>query len=265
MIASNHLCFNTFEWLKDMCLNIYNLLRDNSHYIMKFKVPSRLNSNSNITNYISPKLKIVSNQLEYHKVIALENIVAGEILIREHPVINLFGEEDIDRGLQIVIKFIDAADTNDVLELYPRSREYKKTSYITSIHRIIKECLTSKDVKKVRLAKYLNEFDKETLEYYFAKYIYNAFDGGQYGPLSLPVIAKLNHSCNAPNAVFVFEDVLGGEMVVRAARDIRRGEEICDSYLGHLGYAGKMVNMGKNGMEKHKIYLEEHYGFRCDC
>jgi SET domain-containing protein len=232
---------------------------------MKFKVPSTLNSNTKFTNYISPKIKIVSHQLEYHKVIALENIVTGEILIREHPVINLFGEEDIDRGLQMVIKFIDAADSNDVLELYPRSREYKKTYYITLIHRIIKECLSSKDLKKVKLAKYLNKYDKETLEYYFAKYIYNAFEGHQYGPLSLPYTAKLNHSCNAPNAVFAFEDVLGGEMVVQASRNIRRGEEIYISYLGNLGYADKLVNIGKNSVEKHKIYLEEHYGFRCDC
>ena len=102
-----------------------------------------------------------------------------------------------------------------------------------------------------KLYKYLIQYSKSELEFYFAKYIYNAFEGNDYGPLTLPYIAKLNHSC-MPNVKFEFNRS-NCCMYVISIRNIKKGEEIVDSYLEN-----------KN-IKNHKNYLYEHYGFSCDC
>ena len=134
--------------------------------------------------YISPKISITTQYQDYHKVIAIDNIKVGEILIEEYPVINLFGEKNIDKALQVMQKYI----IYDEKQLYPRTKEYTKTSMIKDIHKIIKNTDSYFNFYK--------KYNKETIEFYYAKYLYNSFEGNRYGPLTLPVIAKLNHSCN---------------------------------------------------------------------
>ncbi len=95
---------------------------------MKFKIPTDKPSE----NYISPKIKFVLDD-EYNKVIAKSYIKKGEILIIEYPDINLFGEEHIDKALQIMIKY---KKTNEN-KLYPRSDSYFKSTLIKNIHKII--------------------------------------------------------------------------------------------------------------------------------
>jgi len=61
---------------------------------MKFLIPSYKSN-----NFISDKISFI-NSYEYHKVIANQNIQKGEIILIEYPEINLFGENEIDKGLQ---------------------------------------------------------------------------------------------------------------------------------------------------------------------
>jgi len=190
-------------------------------------------------NYIDTRIKI-NNNTNYHKITALENIPSNQLLIQEYPSINLFGEKEIDKALQLMIKYI----LFDEKELYPRNKNFIKTDMIKDIHKIIKNT-------SLKLKDFFNNYDKETIEFYYAKYLYNTFEGYNYGPLTLPIIAKLNHSCKN-NVNFIF-DKISGCMKVYSNRDIKKGEELFDNYL-----------LNKN-INNHKDYLLSHYGFTCSC
>ncbi len=202
---------------------------------MKFYSP--LNKSD---NFISDKISFIKKD-EYHKVIANNNIQKGEILLIEYPTINLFGENEIDKGLQLTKKYIELNES----ELYPRDiNNFPRTNMIKNVHKIIKN--TDK-----KLRDFFSKYSKDIIEFYYAKYIFNAFEGWKYGPLTLPMVAKFNHSCT-PNIEFNFNQQ-NGTMVVKAIKNIKKGYEIYDSYL---------VN---KDLTNHDKYLYEHYGFVCGC
>jgi len=188
--------------------------------------------------YISDKI-LFCNENDYRFIKAKTNISKGEILIKEYPNINLFGECEIDKGLQVVKKYIELKEN----ELYPRNYNYKKTKIIKNVHKIIDNTPKMKN--------FFENISKNEIEYYYAKYIYNCFEGGKYGPLTLLLTSKLNHSCK-PNVEFKFDERTG-QMVTTTIRKIKKGEEIFGSYL-----TKKIIHF-------HSEYLEEHYGFCCDC
>ena len=208
---------------------------------MKYHIPV-----SNQLNYISNKIYLINIDNNYNKVIAKSYIKKDELMIIEYPIINLFGECIDNRELKILQKYIENKDTNFIRNLYPRTKLYKKTVMIKLIHNLIKNAKSDK-----KLYNYFQSFSKEDIEFYFAKYLYNAFEGSEFGPLTLPFIAKLNHSC-VPNVRFSFNKN-DGCMYVYSNRDITKGEEILDSYLEN------------KKIKNHKIYLQEHYGFSCKC
>ena len=209
---------------------------------MRFNTPSIFQ-----LNYISDKIKFINSNQDYNKVIAIDNIKKDELLIIEYSKINLFGENNDNRELKILKKYIENKDASYIKNLYPRTNIYQKTNMIKSIHNMIKS-IKNIDMK---LYNYFQQFQKEELEFYFAKYIYNAFEGNDSGPLTLPNIAKLNHSCNS-NVYFYFNRE-NGCMYLKAKMNIKKGEEIFDSYLEN------------KKIKNHKIYLHEHYGFNCGC
>ena len=203
---------------------------------MRYNQPSK-SEESNISN----KIKIIENS-DYYKIIAIKDIKKDEELIIEYPKYSLFGMEVVNREKQILKLYLENIDNiNDpiIKELYPRTNDYTKTKLVKSIYKIIKS------------DKKFNEYDKNLIELCIAKYIFNAFEGYDYGPLTLPIIAKINHSCK-PNVKFRFNRDTGS-MHLYAIRDIKKGEEIFDSYLEN-----KKINV-------HKEYLQEHYGFICNC
>jgi len=195
------------------------------------------NYNNNI--YISPKIKIVKDR-DYNKIVAINNINKNEILIEEYSEINLFGEKNIDKALQVMKKYIILNEN----ELYPRDKNYIKTPMLKDIHKIIKN-------SDIKLQNFFSNYDKETIEFYYAKYLYNSFEGYNYGPLTLPTIAKINHSCN--NNVNYNFNKLKGIMIVTSNRNIKANEELFDNYLSN------------KYIKDHKNYLLNHYGFDCKC
>lgn len=209
---------------------------------MIYKYPKNLSE----INFVSYKINFI-NQNDYNKVICNQNIKKDEILLIESSKFNLFGFDSDFRELKILKKYIENKNHLDIENLYPRNNNFIRNDMINSVHKIIKS-IKNKDKN---LYNFLIEYPKEELEYYFAKYIFNGFEGNEYGPLTLPNIAKINHSCK-PNVNFTFNKN-DGNMYVKAIRNIKKGEEIFDSYLEN-----------KN-ISNHKIYLKEHYGFVCDC
>ena len=209
---------------------------------MIYKYPKNLSQQ----NFISDKIQFI-NSNDYNKVVSIQNIKKDEILIIEYPKINLFGFNSDLRELKILKKYIENKNNPDIIKLYPRNYNYIKTDMIKLVHKLIKSI---RNFDK-NLYNFLIEYSKEELEFYFAKYIFNAFEGEEFGPLTLPNIAKLNHSCN-PNVKFIFNKN-DGNMYVKSIKNIKEGEEIFDSYLENK----QIIN--------HKLYLKEHYGFACEC
>ena len=206
---------------------------------MKFLCPI-----SKSKEFISSKIKFITND-SYHKVMAIENIKEGEIILIEYPKINLFGEEELDKGLQLTKKYIELNEST----LYPRyidTDNFPKTNLIKNVHKIIKN-------SDKKLQTFFQKYTKREIEFYYAKYIFNAFEGWNYGPLTLPLTAKFNHSCDS-NIIFNF-DKTTGTMIVKTTKFIKKGSEIFDSYLINKDITTAL----------HKEYLFNHYGFYCNC
>ena len=226
---------------------------------MKFQTPynasissSSSSSLRNPENFISSKIKFATNQDNYHKVISITKIPKNEIILVELPCATLYGEPDIDRGLQTLQKYLLLGTQNHtgITTLYPRDEDiytFPRTTLIKQIHKIIKNISD----KQRKLRDFFNQYTKTEIEFYYAKYIFNAFEGFEYGPLTLPFLAKFNHSCNS-NIIFNF-DKTNGTMIVKTTKNIQPGEELFNSYLFN------------KTIPNHKEYLYEHYGFTSDC
>lgn len=215
---------------------------------MKFQTPKNISS-SKTNNYISPKIKFITNNSNNHTVISTSRINRDETILIESPCATLYGEPDIDRGLQTIQKYMLLENEPFIQSLYPRSNisNYPRTKMIKQIHKII----ASLPDKHNKLRAFFETYAKNEIEFYYAKYLFNAFEGYSYGPLTLPLLAKFNHSCKS-NINFKF-DVSRGVMIVQSTREILPGEELFNSYL----YNKTIPN--------HREYLREHYGFLCDC
>jgi hypothetical protein len=226
---------------------------------MKFQTPynasissSSSSSLRNPENFISSKIKFATNQDNYHKVISITKIPKNEIILVELPCATLYGEPNIDRGLQTLQKYLLLGTQNHIgiTTLYPRDKDiytFPRTTLIKQIHKIIKNIPD----KHHKLREFFNQYTKTEIEFYYAKYIFNAFEGFEYGPLTLPYLAKFNHSCNS-NIIFNF-DKTNGTMIVKTTKNIQPGEELFNSYLFN------------KTIPNHKEYLYEHYGFTSDC
>jgi hypothetical protein len=224
--------------------NIYNKPIINKTVInktMRYKIPPKTES-----EYISQKISI-NIDTDYHKIIAKENIKKDELLIVEYSEINLFGLNVESRELEILKIYLENKNSSSIQDLYPRSNKFIKTQLVKDVHKIVKS------IKNINTKLYqsFSKYDKDTIELYYAKYIYNAFEGYDYGPLTLPIIAKINHSCK-PNVEFKFNKE-SGTMYLCAIKDIKKNEEIFDSYLEN------------KKIDSHQKYLQEHYGFDCRC
>lgn len=215
---------------------------------MKFKKPA--NSHTGISNnFISSKIQFTINpETGYQSVKSISRIPANETILIEYPCATLYDEPDIDRGLQTIMKYIILAEQNHsgIKNLYPRDNDiytFPRTKMIKQIHKIIKSIPS----KYQKLITFFSKYTKTELEFYYAKYIFNAFEGYSYGPLTLPHLAKFNHSYNN-NITFSFDE-FSGVMVVKTNRTIHSGEELFNSYL-----LNKQIPNAKE-------YLYEHYGF----
>ena len=205
----------------------------------------KYNINDSDKLYISPSISIVTNNDDMNKVICKQNIKKNTILIKEYPIINLFGERVINRDIEFLIKLIEYKED----KLYPRNLNQFKSIQMT--REILKKINRLDKLSKVNKINKINKYSNDIIEFYYAKHLFNSFEGFEYGPLYLPHIAKLNHSC-IPNTYFEFNKDYG-YMILYAKRDIKKGEEITDSYL-----------LNKN-IDNHRQYLMEHYQFNYEC
>jgi hypothetical protein len=195
--------------------------------------------------YINPNIKIISNDDDMNKVVCTDNIKKNSILIKEYSTINLFGERVINRDLDFLIKLIEYEDEM----LYPRNMNQFTSIKMTK--EIFKKIKNIDKLSKINKYSKLNQLNNDIIEFYYAKHLFNSFEGFEYGPLYLPYIAKLNHSC-MPNTYFEFNKDYG-YMTLYAKNNIKKGEELTDSYL-----------LNKD-IDNHREYLQKHYHFNYSC
>ena len=233
---------------------------------MKFDTPNTPNThaiNDNVNTHTNTSKIVITKNADYYSVKALTNIKKSETILIEYPKCTLYGEQEIDRGLQVVKKYMEQMDTDYIKELYPRDFDkFNPNTLIKNIHKIIKHLDTDKKqntktntVHSKCLVEFFAHYPKKMIEFYYAKYIYNAFEGFQYGPLTLPILAKFNHSCKKNNIEFKF-DTSKGCMIVSTTCNVKKDDELFNSYL---------YNKNNKNIENHKAYIFEHYNFDCDC
>lgn len=194
----------------------------------------------------SSDMLYINKSIHIHddRVVAMDNIPANTIILKEYPIINLFGEKNNDPALQIILKLSDFCNSN---MLYPRD------IHISKKHPELKKWIKNMDrcVEKNNIAKML-ENDTDYLYHLYEKYLYNAFSMGEYGPIISVYGAKFNHSCD-PNVDFYF-DTKNGHIIFKTNRRIKKGEELYDTYVD--------VDLDYHIRQK---YLKEHYDFICKC
>lgn len=180
--------------------------------------------------------------------LADQDLPKGTVIFREKPDFRIpEGELVVCDMLQLVYQVLTCPDKK-------KKRKYKSLVPDNLDHYKIDqaEILSSLELlrgKVDRVYQYLNQVRKEKLFLYCAKYMCNAFEFND-----LPVIlfngTMLNHSC-LPNIMFGPD---GEYMVFEAYREIKKGEELCDSYVD--------ISESRN---KRKARLKSQYGFDCVC
>ena len=119
---------------------------------MKFLTP--INSNYK-SDYISQKITLKTVKDDYQTMMAIDNIQKDDILLIEYPKINLFGDEEIDKGLQMTKKYIEYKEN----ELFPRNiNDFPRTSIIKNVHKIIKNA-------DKKLQSFFDFYTNENLDY----------------------------------------------------------------------------------------------------
>jgi hypothetical protein len=195
---------------------------------------------------ISKDINIVFSNDSY-KVIANKNIKKGEIILVETPKYHLFDQPN--DNIKMLYLLLLNKDDSDIANLYPRKPvDIKKENNPYYIN-IIRTINTYSD-KKIK--NFLLNFNKETLNQYYYKYLFNAFLMNNK-PAILPIGAMMNHSCT-PNVKFYEKDIC---MYFETLCNIPKNTELCYSYLRNT----KLDNT-QDKLE----YLLNHYNFICqDC
>lgn len=180
----------------------------------------------------------IINDIDNSKIIAKEYIKKGAIILIEEPV---YKEKNI---ILLLYTFLKNKDDTNIKNLYPRNNINIKSTFLQTIYKLINN-YPDKKIKQFLLL-----IDTNILIFYYYKILFNAFDMNY--PAILPIGAKMNHSCN-PNIYFYKKNNL---MYFEALIDIKKGEELCYSYLRNYNFI--------NQKDKQN-YLLNHYNFICKC
>lgn len=198
--------------------------------------------------YMSNDITIICEH-DFYKIIAVNNIKKGTIIMKDKSDYNLFGYVKTNQILDILYLMLKNKDDDKIINLYPRNNidllNYKNNPYLINLQKEIKYCSNNK------IKKYLLNHDIDTLYTYYYKILFNAFD--MYStPILLFNGAMMNHSCN-PNVKF-YE--FNNAMYFETLYDIKKGDELTYSYLRNANIKSE---------DDKQVYLLNHYNFQCNC
>jgi len=191
--------------------------------------------------FFSNKISIIKE--DNYKIIAIDNIKKGDIVLIEKPI---YQELDIIKLLYELLK--NKTDTH-IINLYPRVNFnlhlLSNNIYLSNLINIINKY----DNKKIK--KYLLLVKIDTLYFYYLKILFNAFQMNNNSSI-LPIGAMMNHSCK-PNIIFYEKNNM---MIFEACANIKKDDELLYSYLRNYKY---------NNQTDKQNYLLNHYNFNCSC
>lgn len=185
---------------------------------------------------------------------AIEDISKNTVIVIETPLIDLF---DIDIKHNSICEMLYIIYRSMNTNKFIKKQFLKLTPYHLENNKPIVQykdlykCIN--DLCDDKIKSYFKSLDKNELLLYTLKYSRNAF-GYYIKNRRVPVIlfhgAIFNHSC-VPNVIFFAKD---NKMYFVTTRDIKKGEEICDSY----------IDLALNKSERQNRLLNQ-YGFLCQC
>lgn len=191
--------------------------------------------------FFSTKICLIKE--DNYKVIAIDNIKKGEVILIEKPI---YQELDIIKLLYELIK--NKTDIN-IVNLYPRVNFnlhlLSDNLYLSNLINIINKYNNQK------VKKYLLSVKIDLLYLYYLKILFNAFQMNNYSSI-LPLGAMMNHSCK-PNIIFYEKNNM---MIFEALTNINKNDELFYSYLRNYKY---------NNQKDKQNYLLNHYNFNCSC
>ncbi len=183
-----------------------------------------------------------------HGYIASHNIKKFTILLIDESIVPKFCDDTADFEMLIMYFLLESNDPriSQFEELLPLTVEFNRASINDLKTRILK--IKNNKVKSV-LSKNINK-----VLLFLEKYKRNAFNLDNTEVTISPGIllngAIFNHSCD-PNVSFTYSN---SKMYFFANRDIKKGEELCDSYIG--------ISMNSR---RRTSLLKQRYGFNCNC
>lgn len=201
---------------------------------------------------IMSRVPIRDNPNKGYGMIANRDIAKDEIVFID-DVITLDKDTVIYSDMfQLLYKILqDKKLTKKFMRLCPKTTDditkRIKTEVFDELNRI-------KQIDRTMHSFFVSNYTEDDILLYCLKYVRNAFNFRDK-PSILFIGRMLNHSCN-PNTVFkpYDNDHYGNKMVFICCRNIKKGEEITDSYVDI-----------KYDINKRKKRLKEQYGFDCEC
>ncbi|XWV25905.1 SET domain protein [Tupanvirus soda lake] len=186
--------------------------------------------------------------------VATNNIPSNTIIIKELPAFKIPENEfifcDIFQLLYTIMNSTNIENKNKFISLLPNNTNnflHHKKKFLKAL----KNLSTTKNKHAKRIYSYfINNFTEDEIALLCTKYMCNAFEFGNEGPVILLLGTLMNHSCD-PNVKFAKEN---GYMVFRTSKNIKTGEELCDNYIN--------TKLPKNERQE---MLKQRYGFICKC
>jgi len=171
---------------------------------------------------------------------ATKNIPKGTIIFTEKPIM-------LNNSLTL-----DNISPKDYIVL---SIKYLVENYYEDFIKLAPKIVTNNNEhKNYNFDKLFRECPETKRGLYLTKYVRNAFNFGKNRYCMLFLGCKLNHDCNPNTEFYKKNDV----MVFKALTNIKKGEEITDTYTSSEAYNGM-----SDKLRKTKIL--QQYGFLCEC
>lgn len=189
--------------------------------------------------------------------IAIDHIPKNTIILSEYPsfMIDKYKPSQYDM-FELIYNILNSNNKSKsrFMNYMPNSINDNYKQIIDDIKNVFKKL---KSYNKHIYDFLINNYSMDDIILLSLKYISNAFDFFDEGPIILLTGSIFNHSCS-PNIILgkycSQDNKKPSKMIFTTIRDIKKGEEICDSYIDIFSdHYDRTIN------------IKKRYGFTCMC
>lgn len=206
--------------------------------------------------YIHEHIKKIYIEGKGYGFVATKNISKNSIILIESPSFKIKSYSptcyDMFELLYNITKSDNFAAKTKFENYMPKSMEEEYRQITIEI----KNILANLKLHRTYIYDFLHDnYSVDEIILLCLKYISNAFDFFDDGPVILLTGSTFNHSCS-PNIIFgkSVKDKNNPKMIFKTIKDICKGEELCNSY----------VDIFKN-YKTRSMNIKKRYGFVCTC